>query len=132
MCRAEDGEPWKVFHKAKLTARTVHKCGECSRNIAPGEFYSRAAGLLDGSSGWVTIKTCSHCCAMSGWLDAMCGGWVYGEVLEELIEHWDEGYKSLAFGRLIAGMKHQWHGGKDPIPVGIGEIVSECLANSVS
>jgi hypothetical protein len=33
-----------------------------------------------------------------------------------MVEHWRDGYTSVAFGRLIAGLRFGWHGGSDPVP----------------
>lgn len=119
MC-AIDAEPPTLARESSPTARKEHRCSECARTIRPGERYERVTGLWDGR--WSTFTTCAHCRAARVWLEVVCGTWLYGELFQELEEHWNEGYASIPFGRLIVGVKRGWHGGADPVPDGVEEM----------
>ena len=69
-------------------ARKAHKCEDCSREIREGEPYH--AALWEMSDGYVTAKQCLHCRMAAGWLDVVCGGWLWCGVLFDLEEHIDE------------------------------------------
>lgn len=116
MCRIEDAEPWDFFSRSSRRARKQWTCGECGRTIPVGETYDYAAGKYDGH--FATCQTCQHCAAAQRWLSVACGGWVYGDVLEELVEHWEEepGLRSWTLGRLIIGMRRKWRDGAVPVP----------------
>lgn len=117
MCRIEwcDEGP-EFFSESFRTAAKDHRCRECYRTIAKGERYSYDAGKWNGE--FRSVKTCAHCVVARQWIQIVCGGWVYTEVLEELIEHWQEEteLRSITLARLIAGMKQKWHEGRDPVP----------------
>lgn len=116
MCRVEQAD-WATFQNVtNPRARKEHRCGECRRTIPVGEQYERTSGLYD--SKWDVYCTCQHCQRARLWLERECGGWVYTEVCEELIEHWqeDELYRSFWLAHVIAGMKHRWHDGRLPVP----------------
>src|ERR1700743_471044 len=117
MCRVEMAEPIKLVNTLDRRARMEHRCGECGRTIRPGEHYEFVKGLGDMDQ-WVQYKTCPHCQGARVWLWRECRGFVYTEVLDELIEHWEEcgSSRSLWLARVIAGMKHQWHAGRLPVP----------------
>lgn len=110
MCRVEDAYPWKVFHSEWRTARKAHKCGECRREIEPGERYYYATGITSGYDKWGVFKTCAHCNYAAQWLMAECNGYLFGGVQEELEEHWHEEplMRSLDLGRRIIGMRRKW------------------------
>lgn len=110
MCMADSSDPCDVHRAVERVARKAHRCQECGRIIEKGETYEYVTALYDGQ--WFTNKTCVHCIAARGWLSAICQGWIYGAVLEDLGEHWHEGwsYRSLDFGRLIVSARKQWDG----------------------
>ena len=116
MCRADGDSAPEFFTDATPTARKEHKCGECGRTIHPGEIYERFSGKWDGWMG--AFKTCAHCVAARWWLHIACGGWLFGEVRDELVEHWweSDSLRSITLGRLIAGMRRKWNDGKAEIP----------------
>jgi hypothetical protein len=75
------------FHFVKKpTARKPHKCGECDRDIEPGEIYERGWGIWDGCLD--THKTCLDCVSVR--TAFFCDGWLYGGIWERLHEHIDE------------------------------------------
>ena len=110
MCRVDDCDPWEFFHAEPRKAAKDHRCTECCRVVAKGETYDYAVGKID--SYFCTYRTCEHCAAAAQWLQTACGGWLYLGVLEELVEHWDEGpyLQSWQLGRLIVGMRRRWAG----------------------
>lgn len=114
MCRVEDADRAVIETTEERRARTVHKCTECHRIINRGERYEYSHALHGGR--WDTYRTCAHCCAARLWLERECHGYVYTEVLEELVEHWWDGYQNMWLARVIAGMRHRWHDGRLPVP----------------
>lgn len=114
------------------TARKAHKCYECGRSVKAGERYRFYKSLFD--SRWFEWKTCQHCRTAGFWLDTVCGGYLSGGLFEELKDHWDEGYRSVGMGRLILGMRKQWHGGTDPIPDGeaVEKLAKSMMRKSVA
>ncbi|MEX0741486.1 MAG: hypothetical protein WD079_01730 [Phycisphaeraceae bacterium] len=99
------GERIKVLSDRKPIARKVHRCGECHRDIQPGEQYERTVGLWEGELE--THKTCLHCVAVREWLSQVCNGWVYGAVGEDLCEHFREGY-GIWLARAYIGVRDKW------------------------
>ncbi len=75
-----------AFQAADPKARKEHKCCECGRVILPGETYRRESGIWDGDPR--RYKTCSECLSIRRVF--LCGGWMYGEVLEALKESFRE------------------------------------------
>jgi hypothetical protein len=67
-----------------VRARKIHKCGECSREILPGEQYEYATG---GCSDSIIDqhKTCADCLSVRD--SFFCNGWMYGVMWEQLWEH---------------------------------------------
>lgn len=106
MCRVEWCDEMAIDLTLKQPkARKAHKCTECGRQIEVGETYEYRTTLYDGSVS--THKTCSHCLVAREWLSRVCGGWVYGEVEDDIREHWREGY-GMWIGRVAAGMNRLW------------------------
>lgn len=120
MCRIDDCDPCDWFGTVERTARKPHACGECGRDIAPGEHYKVSSYVMDGQ--FFTNKACAHCAVARTWLEKHCGGWVTEALLEELQEHWDESEsyrKQDRLGRLLVGVRRGWagfRGGLMPIP----------------
>ena len=97
------------------TARKRHKCRECHREIRPGESYLIEKYIDDGIC---THKTCQHCQIVRGWLSAECGGWLYGGVREDILEHAYEGY-GMDVKRMAVGIRQRWtrkNGALLPLP----------------
>lgn len=130
MCAIDDSEPPTVYREQQPRARKPHRCAECARTIPPGERYHRITGLWDGR--WDQIHQCRHCVAVSAWMNTVCGGYLFYNLLEELIEHWDEGYRSVPLARLIVGMKRKWHDGADPVPEGVGDLATQMMRAQVA
>ena len=82
-------EPFIVHHTNRRRSRIERRCVECSARIAPGDSYQCGRGLYDGH--WQTYAQCIACAdGPCAWLTAMCGGFLYCGVYEDLQEHWDE------------------------------------------
>ncbi len=88
-------------------ARKPHRCDECGRAIEPGEFYHYGVCVTDGDA--FINKCCAQCTVAQRWPVDNCGGYVFGEVYEEIVEHARE-YPTLAMPllRLAAGMRRKW------------------------
>jgi hypothetical protein len=120
MCRIQGCDPWDLYHAEQRTARKPHKCTECGRVISKGERYHYASGLAEGR--FDTFKMCEHCDAASDWLTEVCNGYIYGDIGEELEEHWEEDttFRSRELAEAIIGRKWAWrypHSGRlMPVP----------------
>jgi len=126
----DEADEWTFFHSVDgRKARKAHRCGECGRPIEPGERYHYATGLM--YSDWVTMKQCGQCSAAARWLFRVCGGFLYGAVLADLEEHWEEDdlYRSLSFGRLLISERKHWlhHGRLIPVEQ-VGAWVDDALS----
>jgi len=88
MCMIDGAFDWEFFEEKNPTARKQHTCGECRRDILPGEKYSYAAGRIEGE--FEQYKTCAHCRTAAALLITHCGGFVYESVQEDLVDHMDE------------------------------------------
>ena len=85
----------EAFSASDRTARKPHKCGECRRTIEPGEVYRHESGVWDG--GPSSHKTCVDCVSIR---EVFFCGYVYGAVLEKLIEHIEEAEGQIGFAPL--------------------------------
>jgi hypothetical protein len=119
MCMIDGAdEDWVSLGSRMRKARKEHRCYECHRQIVTGETYEAAKGVSDGDIQ--TFKTCAHCVWARTWIVEQCGGFLYGGVLEDLREHWDESWelRSMDLGRRVILMRDQWvrHGELVPVP----------------
>src|SRR5215472_16445516 len=107
MCRVEGGDLPQAYSTKDHTARKRHRCGECHRTIEPGERYRYTWLLYEGTP--CQYKTCIHCQVGCEWLRINCGGWVFEEVGDELVEHARE-YPLLAMPllRVVIGIRRGW------------------------
>lgn len=94
-----------VFRESQRRARKAHKCGECRRVIEPGEIYRYDTGIWDGE--WGQHVACRHCAVAMDWLSRECDGYLYGEVLADIEEHYREGY-GITLGRMAVNMRRKW------------------------
>jgi hypothetical protein len=55
-------------------------------------------------------RPCPHCQVIATWLTKVCGGWLYGGVLEDFGEHWveNEVCRSHALGRMFIYSQRRW------------------------
>jgi hypothetical protein len=114
MCRVEDADPWDFFYQETRRARIPHLCGECRRTIVPGERYVYSKGLFD--KRWSMHRTCQHCEVAGLWLYYACGGYLFGDLRDELEEHFREEVqlRSPTLRHLIIGIRRKWAG--YPVP----------------
>lgn len=105
MCMIDGADPVRIVSHETRRARERHRCGECRREIEPGEQYEHVFGFWEGDS--VAYDTCAHCVTAREWLEEVCSGFCYRGVLEDLVEH-QEDYASQWLGRAIHGMRNGW------------------------
>jgi hypothetical protein len=108
MCMIDDCEKATLIGGADHKARKEHKCAECFRAIGIGETYRAEQFVFDGD--FINHKTCAHCMVARMWLQAECGGWLYGGVEEDIAEHVNGFPGGYAIGvlRLVIGMRNHW------------------------
>jgi hypothetical protein len=71
-------------HKEKIvTARKTHRCGECFRNILPGEKYEYVSGLWDVFQAY---KTCLDCKSIR---DNFFNSWSYTLVWDDFMDNFE-------------------------------------------
>lgn len=89
MCMIDDADDMVVLlSDSDVVARREHQCSECRGVIAKGETYKRESFIHEGFN---QHKTCRRCLAARQWLIDECSGFVYGAVLEDLAEHFNDG-----------------------------------------
>lgn len=86
MCVYDYDHP-TCYTEREVTARRPHRCTECCREIAVGERYLRTFGVWDKHAD--VFKTCDGCQLALAWLRDACGGWMHGDMLEEIRTHFD-------------------------------------------
>jgi len=106
MCAINDADPVAFCYQKSRKARKDHHCSECGRAIQKGEPYTHSSFGADGSVG--TNKACSHCEVAGKWLQKHCGGYCFGEISEELKEHYEDGYREDNLQRLLIGIRCGW------------------------
>jgi hypothetical protein len=107
MCRIDGGERAEVYVAKIRKAAKAHKCYECRRQINTGERYHNAKVIYEGQPD--EFKTCAHCTVGVAWLKHNCGGYMFGDVMEDIREHADE-YPAIAKPIMdyVARMRRQW------------------------
>jgi len=109
MCRIDDCDSTVGWHERHRTARKVHVCGECGRDISIKETYWYASGVSDRRG--FSAKTCDHCHVVSDWLSANCNGYIYGDQMEDFAEHAEACQPML---RIVVGARRKWASFVDP------------------
>lgn len=99
-----DYESLSFYNEEIRKARKTHTCTECRRVIKPKEFYQYVSGKWEGIIS--THHTCSHCLVVQKWLQKECGGFLFEGLLEDIQEHFYEGYYRV--GKLTVGMRRKW------------------------
>jgi hypothetical protein len=77
-----DGGPEFCSEKI-VKARKTHTCGECLREIKPGEKYEDTFGVWEGNHD--THKTCLDCLSIRS--ELFCDCWFYERMWEDIAEH---------------------------------------------
>ena len=126
MCMFDLGDGWKLHHSEERKARKSWRCYECSRAIEPGERHEYVTGILNGDEHWQQYRTCTHCIEARRWLWDICHGWLYGGVWEDIEGHWEDGFRSLAFGRLIVLRRRRW---ADTMPEQVAALAERAIAD---
>ena len=119
MCMVDDGAGavTEITGLLKRVARVAHWCNECCRLIEKGETYFVESYVFEGD--FTTHKTCAHCKIARDWLQAECGGWLYGGVEGDIREHVFSRMYPMALARIAVGMQWEWRTPKGrllPIP----------------
>lgn len=130
MCSVDDADPWAVCRTQTPRARKPKPCDECTRTINVGETYHLLDGLMDDT--WSQWRWCRHCEAAGQWLRTACGGYILGSMLDELDEHWSEGYQSEPFRLLIADMRAGWDAGRAEVPINVGDLARSMMRAMVA
>lgn len=114
-------EGYVVYNRpSEVTARKVHRCDECRRDISIGQRYWRASGLYDGR--WYRHAICAECHSTAcEWLMRNCRGFLHEGVEEDIREHFEEaGWgnypagERVWLGRVLIGMRRKWRGVRVP------------------
>jgi DNA-directed RNA polymerase subunit RPC12/RpoP len=123
----DGADPATVYSDRWVRARKSHKCEECGRSIAAGERYHYEFVVYDRQAD--SYHTCEHCGVAQRWLQENCGGYLFGGIIEDIIEHANE-YRELEdeLRVLSNGMIARWRSASDlaplpPLPRSIRSIV---------
>lgn len=113
MCMYDLGDGWAVHTSRMHRARRPTHCNECGRIIEAGEQYEYNTGILNDCSArrkWTSSKTCAHCLIAREWLGAVCGGWLYCGVHEDIDEHVRESEEVSCFALVLidSWMRRDW------------------------
>jgi hypothetical protein len=118
MCAYDDAEQVEWATSETRTARKIHRCNECRRPIIPGETYIADRYVSDGKM--TMHKVCQHCGVLRSWLQAECGGWTYGGLRADFLEHFGHGPMHMDMLRLGVMARRRWwlrhSGGLYPVP----------------
>jgi uncharacterized protein YfaT (DUF1175 family) len=106
MCLIDDAESSDFSFSEARKARKVHICSECKRKILPKEKYMYFSFKVDNKIS--TNKTCQHCQVATRWLQKHCGGAVFYGVIEDLENHYQEGYRVDGLQRILVGIRRKW------------------------
>ena len=120
MCSIDDVERCTVLSDQIRKARKAHKCYECGREILAKESYRYETTIMDGYPP-EAHKTCMHCNeGPRKLLYEKCHGFVYGQILEDIEDHFsvkEWGYKAARFA---VGIRRKWKSFKQdgllPVP----------------
>lgn len=127
MCMIDSAEHWDFWRVLHRKARKQHRCVDCSRTIEKGEPLIYCSGMYDGV--FSDMYQCQHCNEAARWLQEVCGGFLYGAVLEDLEEHMHEiiHKRRLSLGRLVIGMRKGWMKDRVLMPLPVIGITQDVL-----
>ena len=77
----------EFFSATEPKARKAHACGECGRQIQPGERYEYVCGKWDGDM--LTYKTCVDCLSIRNAF--FCEAYTFGDIWSRVRDHFSEG-----------------------------------------
>ena len=119
MCSLDFSDGYvRLLSASSPVARQCHQCRECRRDIAAGERYHVERYVWEGRMH--THRTCAHCKVARRWLEDRCGGYTYGDVREDVVEHARNVGRNFALMRAAVGMRRKWRapsGRLLPLPV---------------
>lgn len=73
----------KILTQKLQKARKKHRCGECRKDIHPGQIYELYTGVQDGSV--FTAKTCISCVDLRS--NFFRDGYMFGYLIDDFKEH---------------------------------------------
>lgn len=120
MCNIEnsDGFVDVIQPECDRKARKAHTCLECRREIRAGEQYRHTVYKFDGDL--TSYKICLHCHVAAEWLMRECGGFLYSQIQDDILEHTESRRPyGIDLFRVAVGMRRKWtkkNGGLMPIP----------------
>lgn len=79
---------YTTLNQKVVTAKKKHKCGECHRDIEPGERYEFYSGRIEGEFG--VEKTCIDCLSVRD-SAIFCNGFAFQQVWDDICELIGEG-----------------------------------------
>jgi hypothetical protein len=102
-----DGETWGVGTIENRTARKIHRCSECGREIQPGERYEYVRGLYSDCSTCVEVR--KHVFCHDGGFDVGNMWEVIGlDYLDEMGLDCLEGLSDAARDAMIEAADRRW------------------------
>ncbi len=110
MCNLDYDAP-DLYKKIVRKSLKSYFCYECSRVIEKNEKYSYVFAVYGKDKS--VFRTCLHCLIGQEWLLNQCGGYMHGNLQEEIREH-AEDYKRMDLYRFIISMGNQWKSKKIP------------------
>lgn len=102
MCNVDDCDWPEIYREKHVLAKKHHTCTECRGHILPSEPYKYVFGKWNGSVS--IFKICVHCQVPQKWLEVECGGYLFGELYSEILEHAQE-YKKMFLYRWCVEIK---------------------------
>ncbi len=105
MCNIDYDMP-DLYSQSYRIAKKRHVCYECARFIEPKEKYSYVFAIYGKENS--SYKTCYHCFMGQEWLLKTCGGFLHGNLEEEIKEH-AEDYKRMDLYRFVVGINKKWN-----------------------
>ena len=107
MCRIdEDAGDWRVYRERDRCARKSHRCDECGRTIFVGETYVYRGGII-AEGDPLFYKACAHCEVLVRWLSDTCGGFIFTQVVDEILEHAQD-YSRDDLSELVKLARAKW------------------------
>jgi hypothetical protein len=108
MCMIDGAESVSFCSTTVRTARKTHICSECDRAIHAREQYTYSSYKHPDWDCPETNKRCSHCQYAVNWLNKHCGGFCFGAVKAEIVDHHEEEYFDDDFLLIKTGICRQW------------------------
>lgn len=101
-----DYEIASVYCENYRKSRKQHVCSECGRTIEKSEKYKHVFGVWENKVS--VFKTCLYCLEPQDWLRKECGGFLHGNLEDEILEHASE-YRKMFLYRWLIGIRKKWN-----------------------